>query len=243
MTKHLPLLVIAAACAALLMACLTEKPGGGTAPVASNNAPNAAAGKAAPITPKPATPTPVAVKPKPKPTGKEVVFDPDNPPEGLRLCHRNHCHRNDGSVVSYAVVMREMGATRIKGQAAAPKMPPAPKDVAAPPADAKRTQSGLAYKVMNPGKGGPKPKVTDRVTVHYTGWTTDGKAFDSSLSRGRPASFQLNRVIPGWTEGLQLMSEGAEYRFWIPQEIAYNGKPGRPAGMLVFDVVLLKVQQ
>ena len=76
--------------------------------------------------------------------------------------------------------------------------------------------------------------------VHYTGWTTDGKAFDSSVARGKPATFPLNRVIAGWTEGLQLMTVGEERRFWIPQDLAYKGRPGPPAGMLVFDVELLE---
>jgi peptidylprolyl isomerase len=80
------------------------------------------------------------------------------------------------------------------------------------------------------------------VTVHYAGWTTDGKMFDSSIPRGKPSTFPLNRVIPGWTEGLQLMVIGEKTRFWIPEELAYKGKPGRPQGMLVFDVELLEIK-
>ena len=114
-----------------------------------------------------------------------------------------------------------------------------PPDVAGPPSDAKRTPSGLSYKVLRPGKGGGNPRSDSRVTVHYTGWTTDGKMFDSSLKRGQPASFGLNEVIKGWTEGVQLMSEGEKTRFWIPQRLAYEGKAGAPAGMLVFDIELL----
>lgn len=115
----------------------------------------------------------------------------------------------------------------------------APSDVAAPPADAAKTASGLAWKVLQAGTGEEKPGVDSVVTVHYTGWTTDGKSFDSSIKRGKPASFPLKRVIPGWTEGLQLMHKGEKVRFWIPEELAYKGKPGRPQGMLVFDVELL----
>lgn len=115
----------------------------------------------------------------------------------------------------------------------------APTDVAAPPGDAKRTPSGLAYKVIRPGKGSGNPRSDSRVTVHYTGWTTDGKMFDSSWKRGQPATFGLNEVIKGWTEGVQLMSEGEKVRFWIPQRLAYDGKSGAPAGMLVFDIELL----
>jgi len=117
----------------------------------------------------------------------------------------------------------------------------APPDVKAPPADAQKTASGLASKILKPGTGKAHPTATDKVTVHYTGWTTDGKMFDSSITRGTPATFPLNRVIPGWTEGVQLMVEGETRRFWIPVELAYNNRPGAPAGMLVFDVELLKI--
>ena len=116
----------------------------------------------------------------------------------------------------------------------------APSDVKAPPADAKKTASGLAYKVLEPGTGGRHPKPTDQVTVHYTGWTTDGKMFDSSVVRGQPSSFAVNGVIPGWTEGLQLMVEGEKVRLWIPQNLAYKGESA-PYGMLVFDVELIKI--
>ncbi|HVF73046.1 MAG TPA: FKBP-type peptidyl-prolyl cis-trans isomerase [Chthoniobacterales bacterium] len=123
---------------------------------------------------------------------------------------------------------------------AAPKEPIAPPDdVAAPPADAEKTASGLASKVLTTGKGSSHPARTDVVTVHYTGWTTDGKSFDSSVPGGTPASFPLDRVIAGWTEGVQLMVAGEKRRFWIPEELAYKGKEGRPAGMLVFDVELI----
>ena len=117
----------------------------------------------------------------------------------------------------------------------------APADVKAPPADAKRTPSGLAYKVLTPGTGTRHPKKVDEVTVHYTGWTTDGKMFDSSVARGAPATFPLDQVIPGWTEGVQLMVEGEKMRFWIPQNLAYQGKQP-PFGMLVFDVELIRIQ-
>ncbi|MCA9704692.1 MAG: FKBP-type peptidyl-prolyl cis-trans isomerase [Myxococcales bacterium] len=132
------------------------------------------------------------------------------------------------------------------GAAAEPAAPvagdiPAPPDVAAPPADAKKTASGLAYKVLQPGTGTTKPNEDSVVEVHYSGWTTDGKMFDSSVTRGKPTSFPLKRVIAGWTEGLQLMVEGEKTRFWIPVELAYKDQPGKPAGMLVFDVELLKI--
>jgi FKBP-type peptidyl-prolyl cis-trans isomerase len=115
-----------------------------------------------------------------------------------------------------------------------------PPDVKAPPADAKKTASGLAYKVLRDGVGGRHPRVGGSVTVHYTGWTTDGKMFDSSVVRGEPATFPLNRVIAGWTEGVQLMTEGEKTRFWIPENMAYRGQRS-PYGMLVFDIELLKI--
>ncbi len=125
--------------------------------------------------------------------------------------------------------------------AAAPGDLPAPADVAAPPADATTTASGLAYKVLTPGTGTEKPVAADSVEVHYTGWTTDGKMFDSSSKRNKTAKFALKGVIKGWTEGLQLMTVGQKNRFWIPTELAYDNKPGKPAGMLVFDVELVNI--
>ena len=86
------------------------------------------------------------------------------------------------------------------------------------------------------------PKAESKVQVHYTGWTTDGKMFDSSVARGQPATFPLNAVIAGWTEGVQLMVEGEKRRFWIPQDLAYKGADGPPKGMLVFDVELLEIE-
>jgi len=117
----------------------------------------------------------------------------------------------------------------------------APPDVKAVPADAKKTASGLAYKVIKPGAGGRHPSASSTVTVHYTGWTTDGKMFDSSVARGMPATFGLSDVIKGWTEGVQLMTTGEKMRFWIPQELAYGGKQA-PYGMLVFDVELIDIK-
>jgi len=125
------------------------------------------------------------------------------------------------------------------------KMLEAPSDVAAVPADAEKTPSGLASKVLTKGNGTDKPHAWDEVTVHYSGWTTDGKLFDSSVKRGQKASFPLNGVIKGWTEGLQLMSVGEKRRFWIPAALAYGENPGggRPGGMLVFDVELFDVKR
>ena len=121
----------------------------------------------------------------------------------------------------------------------APKIPPP--DVLAPPEDATVTASGLSYKVLKPGTGLRKPVPFGQVIVHYTGWTTDGQMFDSSVARGKPENLQLGSVIQGWTEGLQLMVEGERTRFWIPEDLAYEGKAGAPAGLLVFDVDLIRI--
>lgn len=105
------------------------------------------------------------------------------------------------------------------------------------------TLTGLQYQVIEAGEG-DKPAATDRVTVHYTGRLLDGTIFDSSVERGEPARFALNEVIPGWTEGLQLMSPGAKYRFWIPANLAYGerGPPGiGPNQVLDFEVELISV--
>jgi FKBP-type peptidyl-prolyl cis-trans isomerase len=121
-------------------------------------------------------------------------------------------------------------------------MIPAPPDVAAPPADAVKTPTGLFTKVQVPGAGTRRPQANSRVRVHYTGWTTDGKMFDSSVARKEPITFGLNQVIPGWTEGVQLMVEGEIRRLWIPEALAYRGQPGAPKGMLVFDVELIRIE-
>lgn len=107
------------------------------------------------------------------------------------------------------------------------------------------TDSGLQYRVMQEGSGAT-PDTTDTVRVHYKGTLIDGTVFDSSYERGQPAQFPVNRVIPGWTEGLHLMQEGAKYKFWIPSDLAYGQNPrqGSPIGpneTLIFEVELLEV--
>lgn len=102
--------------------------------------------------------------------------------------------------------------------------------------------SGLQYKVIKEGTG-KKPKATDRVKCHYEGFLIDGTVFDSSVQRGEPAVFPLNGVIAGWTEGVQLMAEGAKYRFFIPYDLAYGsqgaGAQIPPYAALIFDVELI----
>ena len=107
----------------------------------------------------------------------------------------------------------------------------------------KVTESGLQYLVVKEGNG-KKPGPNDVVTVHYTGRLVDGTVFDSSVERGEPATFAVGQVIPGWVEGLQLMSEGSAYRLFIPSELAYGEHgtgPIQPNSTLIFDMQLLKV--
>lgn len=114
-----------------------------------------------------------------------------------------------------------------------------PEDVARAPADAERTSSGLASKVLEKGVGKNHPKPEDRVLVLFTGWTTNGKKFADSFSGGQPHSTVLSSAIPGWTEGVGLMVEGEKRRFWIPQNLAYKGR--EPFGTLVFDIELVEI--
>ena len=165
---------------------------------------------------------------------------------GLTACKKKAPENYDDEPTSAKAEVREQAKAAspedapVEGSApkVEEKMIPAPDDVAAPPKDAKTTASGLATKVLKKGEGKKHPGPTDQVTVHYTGWTTDGKMFDSSVVRNEPATFPLNRVIAGWTEGVQLMVAGEKRRLWIPEKLAYQGMP---AGMLVFDVELLSI--
>ena len=118
--------------------------------------------------------------------------------------------------------------------------PPIPEDTVV-----QTTESGLQYSVLKEGSGTDKPKINDTVKVHYTGWLTTGKMFDSSRERGEPAEFPLSRVIAGWTEGLQLMSPGARFKFTIPPQIGYGFKGSPPVippdATLIFDVELIEI--
>jgi FKBP-type peptidyl-prolyl cis-trans isomerase len=126
----------------------------------------------------------------------------------------------------------------------APGTPAIPDDVAAPPRKAKKTKGGVSYRVLQKGTGSEKPTAASTVTVHYTGWTTDGAMFDSSVVRGATATFPLAGVIAGWREALPTMVVGEKTRFWIPAELAYGktAPAGAPEGMLVFDIELVSIE-
>lgn len=120
----------------------------------------------------------------------------------------------------------------------------APADVGAPPAAAVHLADGLAYQVQHPGTGSAHPGLDSVITVNYTGWTTAGRKFDSTINpdgSASPATFPLNKLIKGWQEVLPLMTAGERVRVWIPGQLAYDNlnRPGAPKGMLVFDIELL----
>jgi len=119
----------------------------------------------------------------------------------------------------------------------------APADVAAPAPDAQLLRSGLAFKILRAGTGKVHPERSSWVSVHYSGWTTDGKLFDSSLTKGTSVPLQLKATIEGLIQGLPLMVVGEKRRFWVPEKLAYRGDRGMPAGMLVFDVELVGISQ
>jgi peptidylprolyl isomerase len=119
--------------------------------------------------------------------------------------------------------------------------PPVPPDVAAPPANATKTANGAFYRRLKKGTGTVKPRGNDRLKIEYTGWTTAGRLFDSSIVRGEPAVVQLDRMIKGWTEGLSNMVAGEKIRLWLPPELTFQNEPGNPQGMLVFDLELVEI--
>ncbi len=159
--------------------------------------------------------------------------------------HANTAQIRQTSPAQGTSASAEKGADAVEGKGEASKeardpLKP-PKDVAGPPADVVKAPSGLATKLLKPGKGTRKAKTVDSVQIHFTGWQTTGRMFDSTWKRGEPEIFRLSQVIAGWTEGIQLMVEGEQRRFWIPQSLAYKGRPGAPSGTLVFDIELIKI--
>jgi FKBP-type peptidyl-prolyl cis-trans isomerase len=123
------------------------------------------------------------------------------------------------------------------------RAPTAPPDVSAPPSTATKTASGLFYRVLEKGKGARHPKGTDKVRVHYIGWTTDGRFYASTGEGRKPTHVRVDEVVKGLAEGFQLMVEGEKMRFWIPAELAFGvaSRTNVPAGMVVFDVELLSI--
>lgn len=139
------------------------------------------------------------------------------------------------SLTAAACLMTGAAAAQSK-----PQIPP-PANLKTPPATAAKKTFVISSIVIKAGTGKVRPKPTDTVTVNYTGWTADGKTFDTT-SGSEPATFALNEVITGWTEGLQLMVEGETRRFWIPEQLAYRGRR-EPYGTLVFDVELISIKK
>ena len=113
-----------------------------------------------------------------------------------------------------------------------------PEDVAEIPENAERSESGLAWRVLQEGKGKKHPTATSTVFIQYAGWTTDGKMFDTSIARGGVAAFALSQALPGWREGIPMMVVGEMRRFWIPENLGFAGGQG-PSGMLVYDLQLV----
>lgn len=151
-------------------------------------------------------------------------------------------------LVLFLVTIALVGGTPAPAQtspqapAARPTPPPAPPDVAAVPADAQKTPSGLAWKLLKPGTGTVHPTGTDRVFINYNAWTTDGQIRDSTDVRGRPSNYIVGALMPGMGEGIKLLTVGEKRRFWLPEKLAFNGAPNMPKGMLVFDIELLEIQ-
>ena len=137
------------------------------------------------------------------------------------------------------VAMVLVSASGCTQQAAEPRGTLPPAEVAAPPPDAEVTTSGLAFRVLARGSAGRRPGAGSRVLVNYTGWTTDGAIIDGAPVGGPPVPITLSETMPGWQEGLRLMSKGDKFRFWIPASLAHRGAPGKPQGMLVYDIYLV----
>jgi peptidylprolyl isomerase len=125
----------------------------------------------------------------------------------------------------------------------APEPPAAPKDVSQIPADATKSESGLAWRVLTEGIGTDHPLDTSVVDMSFTIWTADGEVVDSSVLRSGVDTVGISRLVPGWTEGMKLMVEGERRLFWIPEALAYQGQPLRPSGMLVVDVTMIQIRR
>jgi len=166
---------------------------------------------------------------------------------GLTACDSKSDSGTSASKTESADGTATTGGSNAEGSGAEAGKPTksGPRDEAAKP-EAKTTASGLKYTVLKKGEGKVNPKATDRVTVHYHGTLLNGTVFDSSVDRGQPATFGLNQVIPGWTEGVQLMVVGDKFKFEIPANLAYGAQSPSPTippnSTLVFEVELLGIQ-
>src|SRR5262245_41498613 len=138
-----------------------------------------------------------------------------------------------------AVIVLALALTAAIASAQEPKILPAPSDLGAPPSDAVKSSTGLISKMLTPGTSEEKPLANDVVTVDYTGWKSDGLMVDSSVARGVPSTFPLDKVMAGWRECVLLMTVGEKRRCWVPQALGYNGRAGRPTGTVVFDIELI----
>lgn len=125
----------------------------------------------------------------------------------------------------------------------APKLPPAPKDVAAVPSDASRSDSGLAWRVLEPGSSSDKPIQTSMVDMAFTIWTPDGELVDSSVLRDGVDTVGIRMLAPGWAEGMQMMVEGERRLFWIPGKLAFTNVPNLPQGMVIIDAKLIQIRR
>jgi peptidylprolyl isomerase len=122
--------------------------------------------------------------------------------------------------------------------------PPPPAELAAPPKDAVKSTSGLAWKVLRFGEGFARPGTESIVALRFSGWTAaDGKWRDTNFARPIPSVFPVKDLVAGWAEGIVLMTPGEKRRFWIPGELAYKGQAGKPQGMVVYDLELVEIRQ
>ena len=157
----------------------------------------------------------------------------------MKWKQRGFCLRLEPLVTAAAVAILALASVTCSREPPRPKGTIAPLDVASPPPEASTTPSGLAYRVLVSGKGGPHPDAGSRVEVNYTGWTPDGTIVEGAPLGGPTATFQLSETMPGWREGLRMMSAGDKWRFWIPPHLAYADQPEKPQGMLVYDIDLV----
>lgn len=141
--------------------------------------------------------------------------------------------------ITLTLVSLGIGSAACTPSRAEPRGTVAPVDVAAPPADAIKTESGLQFRILVQGSGGRHPGTQSRVTVHYTGWTTDGTIVEGAPLDGPPATIDLADRNPGWREAVRMMVAGEKRRYWIPGSLANAGQSGKPQGMLVYDIELL----